>query len=100
MVGTALAIEREMEDSRGHSRCECRWEEEGGLAFFEFGKETEDLCPTSAPSTGLAKANDMLLLPSAWAHEKGLSTNNAIPVIIGIIEDIVCSFSPNAGQRD
>ena len=30
---------------KGHSGCECRWEEEGGLAFFEFRKETEDLCP-------------------------------------------------------
>ena len=36
MVGTALAIEREMDDAR-HSRCECRWEEKGGSAFFEFG---------------------------------------------------------------
>ena len=39
MVGIALAIEREMDDAQGirHSRCECRWEEKGGSAFFEFG---------------------------------------------------------------
>ena len=55
----------------GHSRYECWWEEEGGLAFLEFRKETEDFCPTSAPGTGSTKADAMLLLPSAWAHEKG-----------------------------
>ena len=33
--------------------------------FFKFGKEAEDFCPTSAPSTGPAKPDDMLLLPSA-----------------------------------
>ena len=36
IVGTALAIERYGGRTR-HSRCECRWEEEGGSAFFEFG---------------------------------------------------------------
>ena len=57
---------RERDEGRtGHSGCECRWEEEGGLAFFEFGKETEDFCPTSAPGTGPARVDDMLLLPSA-----------------------------------
>ena len=29
--------------------------------------------------TGLAMADDILLLPSAWAHEKGLSTKAGIP---------------------
>ena len=75
----------------------------GGSAFFEFGKETEDFCPMSAPGTGPARADDMLLLPSAWAHEKGLSTkagilelwDSAVPVISGIGEDTVCSFSPS-----
>ena len=49
----------------GHSGCECRWEEEGGLAFFEFGKEIEDFYSMSVLSTGPARADDMLLLPSA-----------------------------------
>ena len=49
----------------GHSGCECRWEEEGESAFFEFGEKTEDFCPTSAPGTRPAKADDMLLLSSA-----------------------------------
>ena len=70
MVMTTLAIERERERERErgctrHSGCECRWEEEGGSAFFEFGKEIEDFCPTSAPCTRLARADDMFLLPSA-----------------------------------
>ena len=50
----------------------------------------------------------MLLLPSAWAHEKGLSTkakipklwDSIVPVISGTGADTVCSFSPSAGQRD
>ena len=62
----------------------------------------------SAPGTGLARADDMLLLPSAWAHENGLSTkagipelwDNAVPFISGTSADTVCSFSPSAGQRD
>ena len=92
----------------GHWGCECRWGEEGGSAFFEFGKETEDFCSTSAPGTRLTRADEMLLLPSTWAHEKGLSTkvgilelwDSAVPVISGIVVDPVCSFSPSAGQRD
>ena len=75
MVGKALAIERERDRGRtGHSGCKCRWEEEGGLAFFEFGKETKDFCPMSTPSTGPARADDMLLLPSTWTYEAGLPT--------------------------
>ena len=62
----------------------------------------------SAPGTRPGKADDMLLLPSSWAHEKGFSTNarilelwdNTIPVISGTGADRVCSFSPSAGQRD
>ena len=111
MFGTALAIERERERDGGrtrHSGCECWWEEGGGSAFFKFGKEKEDFCPTSAPSTGPAMANDMLLLPSGLAHEKGLSIkaripelwDSVIPVISGTSADTVCSFSPSAGQRD
>ena len=80
MVGTALAIERERDGGRtGHSGCKCRWEEERGSAFFEFGKETEDFCSTSAPGTGLAGADDMLILPSAWTYEVGLPTEVWIP---------------------
>ena len=63
----------------GHLGCECRLEEEGGSAFFKFGKETEDLCSMSAPGIGPARFDDMLLLPSTWAHEKGLSTKAGIP---------------------
>ena len=70
--------ERE-EDAQGHSGCECRWEEEGGSAFFEFGKETENFCPTSAPGTRPAGADDMLLLPSSWTYEAGLPTEVWIP---------------------
>ena len=62
----------------------------------------------SAPSTRPTRTDDMLLLPSAWANEKGLSTkagilelwDSAVPVISGTGVDIVCSFSPSAGQRD
>ena len=85
----------------GNSGCECRWEEEGGSAFFEFGKETEDLCPTSAPGIGPTRADDMLLLPSAWTYEAGLPTEawipgfwaGAVPIIDGKSTDLVCSFS-------
>ena len=53
MVGTTLAIERKRDGGcTGHSGCECRWEEEGESAFFEFRKEIEDFCPTSAPGIG------------------------------------------------
>ena len=70
-----------------------------------FGKEIEDFCPMSAPGTRLARADDMLILPSAWAHEKGLSTkaripelwDSAVPVISGTDADTVCSFSPSEG---
>ena len=58
----------------GHSGCECWWEKEGGSAFFYFGKETEDFCPTSVPGTGLARADDMLLFPSTCTYEAGLPT--------------------------
>ena len=75
MVGTGLAIERERDGGHtGHLKCECRWEEEGGSAFFEFGKETKDFCPMSALGIGPARANDVLLLPSAWTYEAGLPT--------------------------
>ena len=100
MVGIALATERDGGHT-GHSGCECWWEEEGGSAFFEFGKETKDFCPMSVPSTGPARANDMLLLPSAWTYEAGLPTEawilgfwvDALPVIGGTGTDSVCSFS-------
>ena len=73
LYGRDSSGHRERDGGRtGHSGCECRWEEEGGSAFFEFGKETEDFCPTSAPGTGLAGADDMLLFPSAWTYEAGL----------------------------
>ena len=64
MVRTALAIEKEMEDAQGIWGCECQWEEEGGSAFFEFRKETENFCPMSTPGIGPARADDMFLLPS------------------------------------
>ena len=63
----------------GHSGCECQWEKEGGSAFFEFGKETEDFCPTSAPSIGSAKADDMLIFPLAWTYEAELPKEAWIP---------------------
>ena len=78
MVGTTLAIERDG-GCTGHLRCECRWEEEGGSTFFEFGKETEDLWPISALGIGPARADDMLLLPSTWTYETGLPTEAWIP---------------------
>ena len=75
MVKIALAIQRERDGGRtGHSGCECRWEEKGGPTFFEFGKEIEDFSPTIAPGTGLARADDILLLPSAWTYETGFPT--------------------------
>ena len=101
--------ERERDGGRiGHSRCECRWEEEGGSTFFEFGKETEDLCPTSAPGTGPARADDMLLLLSAWTYEVGLPTEvwipgfwaDAVPVIIGTGADTVYSSTPQYGSKE
>ena len=62
MVRTTLAIEGEMEDVRGIRDASAG--EEGGSAFFEFGKEIEDFCPTSALGIGPARADDMFLLPS------------------------------------
>ena len=91
----------------GHSGCECRWEEEGGSAFFEFGKETEDFCPTSAPGTGPTKADDMLLLPLAWTYEAGLPTEAWIPgfwassvlVISGTGSNTIYSSIPQYGSE-
>ena len=108
MVGTTLVIERERWRRTGHSGCECRWEEEGGSAFFGFGKETEDLCPTSAPGTGPARGDDMLLLPSAWTYEAGLPTEAWIPrfwagavlVISGTGTDTVYSSTPQYGSEE
>ena len=106
MVRTALAIEREMEDARGIRNASAG--EEGGSTFFEFRKETEDFCPTSAPGIGPARADDMFLLPSVWAHETELSTkagipklwDSTVPIINGTSANTVCSFSPSVGQRD
>ena len=47
----------------------------------------------------------MLLLPSAWENETGLSTEAgipelwdiAVPIISGIDADTICSFSPQCG---
>ena len=43
MVGTALTIEREIEDARSteHSECGCHWQEEGESVFFQFKEEAE-----------------------------------------------------------
>ena len=87
--------------STGHSGCKCRWEEKGGSAFFEFGKEIEDFFSMSTLGTRLARADDMLLLPSALTYEAGLPTEawilgfwaDAVPVISGTCMDSVCSFS-------
>ena len=65
-------------------------------------RKAEGFCPTSAPDTGPAKADDMLLLPSAWTYEAGVPMEawipgfraGAVPVISGTDADIVCSFSP------
>ena len=62
----------------------------------------------SAPGTGLAKTDDMLLLPSAWTYEAGLPTEAGIqgfwvglvPVINGTGADTVCSFSPRYGSEE
>ena len=70
--------------------------------FFKFGKEAEDFCPTSAPGTGPAKPDDMLLLPSAWTYEAGLPPeariprfrHSAAPDISGIGTDIIYSSTP------
>ena len=51
--------------------------------------------------TGPAKADDMLLLPSAWTYEAGLATEawilgfwaGTVPVIGGTGAYSVCSFS-------
>ena len=67
----------------GHSGCKCRWEEEGGSAFFEFGKEAEDFCTTRHPGIGASQLWD-----------------STVPVINGTGVDTVCFFSSNAGQRD
>ena len=109
MVGTALAIERERDGGRtGHSGCEFRWEKKGGSAFFEFRKETEELCPTSALCTGPARADDMFLLPSSWAHEMRLSTKARIPelwdsavlVMSGTSAEIVSCFLLQCGSEE
>ena len=100
---------RERDGGRtGHSGCKCRWEDEGGSAFFEFGKETEDFCPTSAPGKGPAEADDMLLLPSALTYEAGLPTEvwipgfwaGAVPVISGTDVDTVYSSTPQYGSKE
>ena len=109
MVGTTLTIERERDGGRtGHSGYECRWEEEGGSAFFEFGKEIEDFCPMSAQGTGPAWADDMLLLPSTWTYEAGLPTEvwiprfwaGAVPIICGTGADTVYSSTPQYGSKE
>ena len=42
-------------------------------------KVAESLWSTRATNIGSARANDMLLLPSAWAYEEGLPTEARIP---------------------
>ena len=42
-------------------------------------RKVEDSCPTSAPGIGPARADDMLLLPSAWTYEAGVPTEAWIP---------------------
>ena len=86
----------------GYSGCECRWEEKGGLAFFKFGKDIEDLCPISALGIGSTRADDMLILSSAWTYEVGLPTEawiprfwvGAVPVINGTSADTIYSSIP------
>ena len=92
-----------MEDARGIRDVSAG--EEGGSTFFEFGKEIEDFCPMSTLGTRPAKANDMFLLSSAWAHEMGLSTkagipklwDSVVPIIARTSANTVCFFSPSAG---
>ena len=62
----------------------------------------------SVPGTGPAKADDMLLLPSAWTYEVGLPTEawiqgfwvDAVLVIGGTGADSVCSFSLWYGSKE
>ena len=98
MVSTALIIEREIENARSIHDAEAsgkRKEDQPPSSLVE------DLCPTSSPVTGPARANDMLLLPSAWTHEEGLPAEagipgfwaDTVPIIRGTGTDSVCSFS-------
>ena len=63
LVRTTLAIKREMEDARGIRD-----------ASSSGKRKAEDFCPMRALGTGPARADDMLLLPSAWTYEAGVPT--------------------------
>ena len=71
-------------------------------------RKVEDFCPISALGIGPTRADDMLLLPSAWTYEAGVPTEawipgiqaDAIPVISKTGADTVCSFSPRYGSEE
>ena len=62
----------------------------------------------SAPCIGLTRADNMLLLPSAWTYEARLPVEagipgfwvDTVPVINGTGADSVCSFSPWCGSEE
>ena len=78
------------------------------VSLLRFGKEIEDFCPTSALGTEPTRADDMLLLPSAWTYEAGLPTEAWIPgfwagailVISRTGSNIVYSFTPQYGSNE
>ena len=108
VVRTTLAIEREMEDAQGILDASAGGKRKEDQPSSSLEKETEDFCPTSAPGTGPAEADDMLLLPSAWTYEAGLPIEvwipgfwaGAVPVINGTSADTVYSSTPQYGSNE
>ena len=63
-----------MEDARGIWDVSAHEKRKEDSTFFEFEKATKDFYPKSVLGIGPAKADDMLLFPSAWTYEAGLPT--------------------------
>ena len=77
MVSTALIIEREIENAQSIQDAGAGGKRKEDQPSSSLGKR-QDFCPASASVTGPARADDMLLLASAWTHEEGLPVEAGI----------------------
>ena len=97
MVGITLAIKTQIEEAQGIRD-----------ASASRKRKAEDFCPTSTPGTRPTRADNMLLLPSAWTYEAGVPMEawivgfraSVVLVISGTGADTICFFSPRYGSEE
>ena len=103
MVKIALAIEREVEDTRSIWDMGVSAKRKKNQSSSSSRKKQKTSVLHRSQGQGQAKGtDDMLLLPSAWTYETGLPSEARIPelwdtialVVSETCVDIVCSFSP------